>query len=108
MTISLRLNDADSALVKKYAELQGVTISELIRQSIMQRIKDEFYLAAYEKAIAEYHENPRQYGKGLTANLSGQWRYRIGDYRLIAEIQDNKVVILILTIGHRLEIYKEN
>ena len=52
-------------------------------------------------------ENPRQHGKGLTANLSGKWRYRVGDYRLLAEIQDDKVVILMLRVGHRSEIYKE-
>ncbi|MGN1432200.1 MAG: type II toxin-antitoxin system RelE/ParE family toxin [Ruminococcus sp.] len=50
-------------------------------------------------------ENPRLHGKGLTANRSGQWRYRIGDYRLIAEIQDEKITILLLNIGHRREIY---
>ena len=50
--------------------------------------------------------DPRQHGKGLTANRSGEWRYRIGDYRLLAEIQDNKILILILHIGHRSEIYK--
>lgn len=52
-------------------------------------------------------ENPRQHGKGLTANRSGQWRYRIGDYRVIAEIQDNKVVIMVLSVGHRSDIYKK-
>ncbi len=51
-------------------------------------------------------ENPRQKGKGLTANRSGQWRYRIGDYRLLAEIQDNRIVILILAVGHRSEVYQ--
>lgn len=51
-------------------------------------------------------ENPRQHGKGLTANRSGQWRYRIGDYRLIAEIQEDRIVILILSIGHRSDIYE--
>lgn len=50
-------------------------------------------------------ENPRLYGKGLTATRSGQWRYRVGDYRLLADIQDNKIIILILNIGHRREIY---
>ena len=50
-------------------------------------------------------EDPRQHGKGLTANRSGQWRYRVGDYRLLAEIQDGKVIILILHIGHRSDIY---
>lgn len=51
-------------------------------------------------------ENPRQHGKGLTANRSGQWRYRVGDYRIIADIQDDKIVILILNIGHRRDIYE--
>lgn len=51
--------------------------------------------------------DPRQHGKGLTANRSGEWRYRVGDYRLLAEIQDNKILILILHIGHRSEIYKK-
>ena len=50
-------------------------------------------------------ENPRTHGKGLTANRSGEWRYRVGDYRILAEIQDNKVIILILDIGHRSNIY---
>ena len=52
--------------------------------------------------------DPRQHGKGLTANRSGQWRYRVGDYRLLAEIQDKKIVILILNVGHRSEIYKQS
>ncbi len=51
-------------------------------------------------------DNPRVHGKGLTANRSGQWRYRVGDYRIIAEILDDKVVILVLNIGHRRDIYK--
>ena len=50
-------------------------------------------------------ENPRVFGKGLTANRSGQWRYRIGDYRLIAEIEEDRIVILILSISHRRDIY---
>ena len=49
--------------------------------------------------------DPRQHGKGLTADKSGQWRYRIGDYRLICEIHDSELVILALTVGHRREIY---
>ena len=49
-------------------------------------------------------ENPRAHGKGLTANKSGQWRYRIGDYRLLCLIQDQELIILALTVGHRREI----
>lgn len=52
-------------------------------------------------------ENPRVHGKGVTANRSGQWRYRIGDYRLICQINDNELVILALTVGHRREVYDE-
>ena len=51
-------------------------------------------------------ENPRQHGKSLTSNRSGQWRYRIGDYRLICVIDDNKLIILALTVGHRREVYQ--
>ena len=50
-------------------------------------------------------ENPRTHGKGLTSNRSGQWRYRIGDYRLICEIQDNELIILALSVGHRKDVY---
>lgn len=50
-------------------------------------------------------EDPRTHGKGLTANRSGQWRYRIGDYRLLAEIEDDVVTILVLNVGHRKDIY---
>lgn len=51
-------------------------------------------------------EDPRLHGKGLTENRSGQWRYRIGDYRIICEIQDDALIILALSVGHRREIYK--
>lgn len=45
-------------------------------------------------------ENPRQHGKSLTANHGGQWRYRVGNYRLICYINDNELVILALSVGH--------
>ncbi|MBQ3177950.1 MAG: type II toxin-antitoxin system RelE/ParE family toxin [Clostridia bacterium] len=50
-------------------------------------------------------ENPRLHGKALTANRTGQWRYRVGDYRIIAELQDKQIVILILNVGHKRDIY---
>lgn len=52
-------------------------------------------------------ENPRAHGKGLTSSRSGQWRYRIGDYRLICSIEDDRLIILALSVGHRREIYKQ-
>lgn len=53
-----------------------------------------------------YHcENPRIYGKGLTANLTGYWRYRIADYRLIVEINDKDLVIVAVSVAHRRDVY---
>ena len=51
-------------------------------------------------------ENPRLFGKPLSANRAEQWRYRIGDYRVIAKIEDDKLIILVIAIGPRREIYK--
>ena len=51
-------------------------------------------------------ENPRGIGKALTENKSGAWRYRIGDYRIICEIHDSDVIILVLSVGHRIEVYR--
>lgn len=51
-------------------------------------------------------ENPRVHGKGLTANRSGQWRYRIGDYRLLCDIQDDQLIIVMIDVGHRRDIYE--
>ncbi len=50
--------------------------------------------------------NPRKTGKALQGRLKGLWRYRIGDYRLICQIKDNELIILVLDIGHRKNIYK--
>ena len=50
-------------------------------------------------------EDPRIHGKPLTANGIGQWRYRIGDYRVIAKIEDDKLIVLVIAIGHRREIH---
>lgn len=62
-------------------------------------------IIGWMKKNLEGCSDPRRHGKALTANHSGEWRYRVGDYRIIAEIQDDKIIILILTIGHRREIY---
>ena len=51
-------------------------------------------------------ENPRIHGKGLLENRSGQWRYRIGDYRAICEIIDEEIVVLVLEIGYRKHIHE--
>lgn len=62
-------------------------------------------ITAWIRKNLEGCSDPRIHGKGLTANRSGEWRYRIGDYRIIADIQDDRVIILVLEIGHRSDIY---
>lgn len=49
--------------------------------------------------------DPRQSGKPLKGELGEFWRYRVGDYRILCEIRDDEVVILVATIGHRREVY---
>ena len=58
MAISLRLTDEEAALIGSNAELKKVSVSELVRQTILERIEDEYDLAAYEKAIKEYRDHP--------------------------------------------------
>jgi len=55
----------------------------------------------------ENSENPRVHGKALSSNRKGQWRYRVGNYRILADIQDEKVIVLVVSIGHRGDIYKQ-
>ena len=50
-------------------------------------------------------ENPYASGKGLTENLAGFWRYRVGDYRILARIEHGTITIHVLRIGHRSKIY---
>lgn len=51
-------------------------------------------------------DDPRSSGKALAGQLAGLWRYRVGDYRLICEIEDGKLLILVVTVGHRSDIYR--
>lgn len=55
----------------------------------------------------ENNNDPRVFGKALKGNLKDYWRYRVGDYRIIAEINDAEIKILIIEIGHRKDIYKK-
>lgn len=50
-------------------------------------------------------ENPRLHGKKLSGDRNEQWRYRIGNYRVICNIQDDKLIVLVLEVGHRRNIY---
>ena len=50
-------------------------------------------------------DDPRRFGEGLTGNMSGLWKYRIGDFRVIAEIQDERLIVLVIRVGHRSKVY---
>ena len=52
-------------------------------------------------------EDPRSRGKALTGNLAGVWRYRVGDYRILCDINDGRLVILVVDVAHRREVYKQ-
>ncbi|MBR4928396.1 MAG: CopG family transcriptional regulator [Oscillospiraceae bacterium] len=58
MPISLRLNKEDEELIRDYSALHNISLSELVRQAVLEKIEDEYDLAAYEKAMKEYSEDP--------------------------------------------------
>lgn len=61
MTISLRLNEEDSLLIKKYAQLNKMSVSDLIRQTVMERIEEDYDKELFAKALEEYKKNPVTY-----------------------------------------------
>jgi mRNA interferase RelE/StbE len=62
-------------------------------------------IVAYLENRLEGIADPRSLGRGLTGERAGQWRYRVGDYRVLAEIRDVEIVIYVFKIGHRRDIY---
>lgn len=69
MTISVRLSDEDTKLIKAYAKMQKITLSELVRNAIMEKIEDEYDLKCYEKAIKKYKENPTTFSHEEVAKM---------------------------------------
>lgn len=51
-------------------------------------------------------ENPRQYGKALTGDKKGYWRYRVGAYRIISRIDDDKLIIIMFNVSRRIDVYE--
>lgn len=50
--------------------------------------------------------SPKLFGKALTSDLKGLWRYRVGDYRIICDLQEKELLVLVIEINHRSKIYK--
>lgn len=61
MTISLRLSEQDALLIKKYAEINGLSISELVRQAVLEKIENEFDVKAYKEAMNQLKEDNTTY-----------------------------------------------
>ena len=64
-------------------------------------------LATFLQRLVAETNDPRERGKALTGPLAGLWRYRVGDYRLICELVDERLVVLVVRLGHRCQIYTE-
>ncbi len=80
--------------VAKTLERLDATTRNRIRRFIRERLQGT--------------DNPRQWGKILTGNYAGLWRYRIGDYRLVCQLQDARLVVLAVELVHRSDAYKGN
>ncbi len=84
-------------------EFQRAAIKQLGRLTKSDANRIVSFLA---DRIAE-NDNPRRTGAALQGSELGNfWRYRVGDYRIICDIQDHKLVVLVVEIGHRREIYR--
>jgi mRNA interferase RelE/StbE len=64
-------------------------------------------ILAYLEERIDLDADPRRFGKRLKANLAGLWRYRVGNYRIICQIVDNELIVLVLAVGHRKTIYEQ-
>ena len=81
--------------VSDFAEKQLRKLDKPIQKRLLDWLEDRI----------EGCKNPRHFGEPLRGEMVGLWRYRIGDYRVICEIQDQQLVVLALAVGHRREIY---
>jgi mRNA interferase RelE/StbE len=78
------------------AEKQIKKLDRVAQHSIIRFLRDRLKPA----------DNPRQWGKPLQGAKKGLWRYRVGDYRLICDIQDEKITVLVLRVGRRKDVYR--
>ena len=72
----------------------------------MDKTIASFIISYIEEKLVDC-SNPRIFGKSLHGNLRDKWRYRVGDYRILAKIDDENIIITVVEIGHRKEIYNE-
>jgi mRNA interferase RelE/StbE len=82
--------------ITRTAEKQIKKLGRTAQQSIVRFLRERLKPA----------ENPRQWGKPLQGEKRGLWRYRVGDYRLICDIQEEKITVIVLEVGHRKDVYR--
>ena len=82
--------------ISRTAEKQNTKLQREPQQSILRFLRERVSPA----------ENPRQWGKPLHGEKRGLWRYRVGNYRLICDIQDERITVLVLLVGHRKDVYR--
>ena len=80
--------------ITRTAEKQIRKLDRVAQESIVRFLRERLKPA----------ENPRQWGKPLHGEKRGLWRYRVGDYRLICDIQDERITVLVLEVGHRKDV----
>ena len=61
MAVSIRLSQEEDSIIRNYARLNKISVSELFRRAVLEKIEDEIDLKAYEKAMEEYKKNPKTY-----------------------------------------------
>jgi mRNA interferase RelE/StbE len=72
-------------------------------KKIDQKQADRITLGMMEIACLD---NPRLRGKAMAGKYAGHWRYRFGDYRVIARLEDGRMTILVIAVGHRRDVYR--
>jgi len=82
--------------ISRTAEKQIQKLSRTAQESIIRFLRERVQPA----------DNPRQFGKPLHGDKGGLWRYRVGDCRLICDIQDERITVLVLRVGHRKDVYR--
>lgn len=73
MTISVRLSDKDTELIKAYTEMNGISLSDLVRKAIIEKIEDEYDLKCYYEAMEEYKESPKTYTHEEVKEMMELW-----------------------------------
>jgi mRNA interferase RelE/StbE len=76
------------------------------RQIVKLDRQSQAALLRYLRERVQPSENPRQFAKALQGDKRGLWRYRVGKYRLICDIQDENLTVLVLAVAHRKEAYR--